>query len=349
MNELNILDYWLIIKRRKYPILLTTALVVAFTFVVTQVVQPTPFYEASARVKYDRTSSVASLLLESLSYQGSNDLGTQAEVIRSFPIIEEVARELHMFPEDLSLETRRSAPYLNTIYALQGQVKTARENDTTIIKVTASAEDPERAERIANTVVQVYRSENIKARNRMVTDSRRFVEEQVALREKMLNEAEEALRNFKERRGQVFLTDEAKAALDLFTKLEEDYNKVLRLKDEAFKQIGVLKRQETTAKKPDERIFTEDPSALLAILNGKLSNLLQERATLLIYYTPEHPQVKEMDQKIRNVKTEMTSELEFKIKNLNDRETALKEQIDQYIVDEKGGWHSSKIEIHRPT
>ena len=330
MNELNILDYWLILKKRKYPILLTTGLVVAFTFAVTQFVQPTPFYEASARVKYDRTSSVASLLLESLSYSGSNDLGTQAEVIRSFPIIEEVARELHMFPEDVSLETRRSAPYLNTIYALQGQVKTARENDTTIIKVTASAEAPERAERIANTVAQVYRSENIKARNRMVTDSRRFVEEQVALRERMLNEAEEALRSFKERRGQVFLTEEAKAALDLFTKLEEDYNKVLRLKDEAFKQIGVLKRQETTEKKPDERIFTEDPSALLAILNGKLSNLLQERATLLIYYTPEHPQVKELDQKIRNVKTEMARELEFKIKNLNDREAALKEQIDQY-------------------
>ncbi len=330
MNELNVLDYWLIIKKRKYPILLTTALVVAFTFVVTQFLQATPVYEASARVKFDRTSTVALLLLESLSSPGGNDLGTQAEVIRSFPVIEEVARVLHMVPENASPETRRSASYLNTIYALQQQVKTSRENDTNILKITATAENPEQAERIANAVAEAYRSENIKARNRMVTDSRHFVEEQVALRERKLNEAEEALRNFKEHKGQVFLSDEAKAALDIFTKLEEDYNRVLRLKDEAFKQINVLKRQETTGKNPEERIFTEDTSALLATLNGKLINLLQERATLLIYYTPEHPQVMELDLRIRNVKTEMTRELQFKIKNLNDREAALKEQIDQY-------------------
>lgn len=330
MNELNVLDYWLILKKRKYPILLTTALVVAFTFVVTQFSQPTPIYEASARVKFDRTSTVGLMLLESLSYSGGNDLSTQAEVIRSFPVIEEVARVLHMVAEDVSPETRRAAPYLHMIYALQGQVRTVRENDTNIITITATAENPERAERIANTVAEVYRSENIKARNRMVTDSRHFVEEQVALREKLLNEAEEALRNFKEHRGQVFLTEEAKAALDIFTKLEEDYNKVLRLKDEALKQINVLQRQEIRGRNQDERIFTEDPLALLATLNGKLINLLQERATLLIYYTPEHPQVKELDLKIRNVKGEMIRELEFKIKNLTDREAALKGQIDQY-------------------
>ena len=330
MNELNVLDYWLIIKKRKYPILLTTALVVAFTFVVTQFLQPTPLYEASARVKFDRTSTVALLLLESLSSPSGNDLSTQAEVIRSFPVVEEAARQLRMVPEDASSETRRSAPYLNTIYALQQQVKTARENDTNIIKITAIAESPDLAERIANAAAEAYRSENIKARNRMVTGSRRFVEEQLASRESALNEAEEALRNFKERRGQVFLTEEAKAALDMFTKLEEDYNKVLRQKSEAAKQFRVLKSHEPTMGDEENRIFTEEPTALLSTLNAKLIDLLQERASLLINYTHQHPKVTELDWKINNVKAEMARELEYKIKNLNDREAALKEQIDRY-------------------
>ena len=346
MNELNVLDYWLIIKKRKYPILLTTALVVAFTFIVTQFLQATPLYEASARVKFDRTSTVALLLLESLSSPGGNDLGTQAEVIRSFPVIEEAARQLRMVPEDASPETRRSASYLNTIYALQQQVKTSRENDTNIIKITAIAESPDLAERIANAAAEGYRSENIKARNRMVIESRRFVEEQLASRESMLNQAEDALRYFKEQRGQVFLTEEAKAALDMFTRLEEDYNKVLRQKSEAAKQIRVLQSHEPTTEDEEKRIFTEEPTALLSTLNAKLMDLLQERASLLINYTHQHPKVTELDWKISNVKAEMARELEYKIKNLNDREAALKEQIDRY-KERYLGFPKAAIELAR--
>ncbi|GIW53981.1 MAG: hypothetical protein KatS3mg082_0385 [Nitrospiraceae bacterium] len=80
---------------------------------------------------------------------------------------------------------------------------------------------------MANATANAYRLENITARNRMVTESRRFVEEQLTALERKLGEAEEALREFKEREGQVFLADEAKAALETFTKLEEEYNAVL--------------------------------------------------------------------------------------------------------------------------
>ena len=57
--ELTLFDYWLIIKRRRVMVLLTAGLVILFTFLLSQLLKPEPIYEASARVQFDRSVSVA--------------------------------------------------------------------------------------------------------------------------------------------------------------------------------------------------------------------------------------------------------------------------------------------------
>ena len=327
--ELNVLDYWLIVKKRKYTIAATVALVIALTVSLTQILKPTPAYEASARVKFDRASTVANLLLESLSTSGGNDMGTQTEVIRSFPVIEQVAAKFKLVPPDAPLDVRRSASYLNAVYALQRQVKAAQEGSTNIIKISATAETPDRAEQMANAISEAYRVENIASQNRTVTESRKFVEEQLAVLQGKLKDAEEALLGFKEKEGQVFLSEEARVALETFTKLESEYDHASRMKDEALKQIAVF-QQGGEAGGGGERVFTEEPMSALSKLNTKLTDLQQERATLLINYSSRHPQVKEVDRKIVYLRSEIVRELESKIKNLNDRQAALKEQIELY-------------------
>ena len=107
-------------------------------------------------------------------------------------------------------------------------------------------------------------------RNRLVMESQRFVEGQLAGLEQQLNNAEEALRAFREREGQVFLTDEARAALETFTKLEEQHNEVTRKRAEGERQISVLKRTGCGDWEQTGRIFTEEQNALLTILNQRL-------------------------------------------------------------------------------
>jgi tyrosine-protein kinase Etk/Wzc len=128
------------------------------------------------------------------------------------------------------------------VYNLGQEIKTQREGDTNIIRITATSGQPEMAEKTANSVANAYRLENITTRNRLVMESQRFVEGQLAGLEQQLNNAEEALRAFREREGQVFLTDEARAALETFTKLEEQHNEVTRKRAEGERQISVLNR-----------------------------------------------------------------------------------------------------------
>lgn len=328
--ELNVIDYWLILKKRKYLILLSALLVVCFTFLFSEFFKPAPLYEAVARVKFERSTTVAQQLLESLSYSNANDLGTQTEFIRSFPVMERVAVDLGRVAPSVTEEEKRSAPYLNTVYNLGQEIKAQREGDTNIIRITAMSDQPEAAEHMANSTAQAYRVENIATRNRLVTESRRFVEEQLANLEKRLNESEEGLRAFKEREGQVFLSEEARAALDTFTKLEEQYNDVMRKRAEGERQIAVLQRSDAVIGNQTGRIFTEEQHALLTLLNQRLLDLLQERNTLLINYTKDHPQVVEQQKKIDNVKSEMIQELKSKVLTLSDREDALQNQRDHY-------------------
>ena len=328
--ELNIIDYWLIVKKRKYLILLAAGLVVLFTFLFSEMLKPSPLYEASARVKFDRTSTVAQQLIETMSFSNANDLNSQTEFIRGFPVMERVATELGRVPENVTPEEKRSATYLNTVYNLGQEIKTQREGDTNIIRITATSEQPEMAEKTANSVANAYRLENIITRNRLVMESRRFVEEQLAGLERKLNTAEEALRAFREREGRVFLTDEARAALETFTRLEEQHNEVMRKRAEGERQISVLERTEAVLGNQTGRIFTEEQSALLTILNQRLLDLIQERNTLLINYTTDHPQVQEQQKKIDNVKSEMLFELRTKLNTMQDRESTLLEQRDRY-------------------
>jgi polysaccharide biosynthesis transport protein len=328
--ELNVIDYWLIVKKRKYLIVLAAGLVVLFTFLFSELFKPSPLYEASARVKFDRTSTVAQQLIESMSFSNANDLNSQTEFIRGFPVMERVAVELERVPVNASIEEKKSASYLNTVYNLGQEIVTQREGDTNIIRITATSDQPEMAEKTANSVANAYRLENIMTRNRLVMESRLFVEEQLAGLEKQLNMAEEALRAFREREGQVFLNDEARAALETFTKLEEQHNEVMRKRAEGERQISVLTRSDEVIGNQTGRIFTEEQNALLTILNQRLLDLIQERNTLLINYTTDHPQVREQQKKIDNVKGEMLLELRAKLKTMQDREATLVEQRDRF-------------------
>ena len=121
--ELNVIDYWLIVKKRKYLILLAAGLVVLFTFLFSELFKPSPLYEASARVKFDRTSTVAQQLIETMSFSNANDLNSQTEFIRGFPVMERVAIELGRVSENVTPEEKRSAAYLNTVYNLGQEIR----------------------------------------------------------------------------------------------------------------------------------------------------------------------------------------------------------------------------------
>ncbi|MFO0730179.1 MAG: hypothetical protein U0361_04130 [Nitrospiraceae bacterium] len=233
--ELDIIDYWLIVKKRKYLIGLAALLVTKlFTFGFTEALKPIPIYEAAARVKFDRSTTVAQQLIESLSVSQGNDLSTQTEFIRSFPVMERVAQEFTLVESEPSPEVRRSAAYLHGGAQPQPANPDGTEADTSIVRTHATRTIRRKPKRWPTPACLPAWRISPKAQptgHGVATACRRTTRE---LEEK-LSAAEDALRNFKEREGQVFLDEEAKTALEMFSKLESDLDLVSRPKHETLR------------------------------------------------------------------------------------------------------------------
>jgi uncharacterized protein involved in exopolysaccharide biosynthesis/MinD-like ATPase involved in chromosome partitioning or flagellar assembly len=327
--DLNLVDFWLIVRRRKAIIIFTIVLVAVFTAVMPYLVGPAPIYKAASRVKYERSTTASGLLQESVSVSEGSDIGTQAEVIRSFPVMERVAKALGLIDKDLdSKDVRANPEFLDIVYDIQGHIEASQEGSTNILKITATAADPKLAERYATLTAEAYREENIYNRNRQVIEARRFVEGQLKTLEMSLHESEQRLREFKEQEGQVFVTEEAKQALEQYNKLEADLEQLRRVKQEIAGQIESLKKGGGAAEAT--RVYSDEVEALISTLNKRMADLSQERDNLLIHYTPQHAVVRDLDQKIMNVKQEMLRELETKLATFSSRERAIQESIGRY-------------------
>ena len=340
--ELNLRDYWQVVRKQRRTVLLTVVLVALSSFVLSELLRPTPLYEATASVKYDRSSSLAGLFLEAMTYSYTDDIASQTEVIRSYPVIEAAAKSAGLIPESTSSEEIRRRPeLLKTVLDLQRRIKTEREGSTNIIKISVTTRDAAQAERLANGVVDAYKAENSRNRNQQVEEGKRFIEAQLTVVKQQLDQSELDLENFKRTEGVVEISDEAKAALTELTRLEDESGKVSQTLQEIGEQTAQLRRGNALGKPTEAtRIFTEDAAAQVFMLNTRLMDLQQERDTLLISYYPEHPSVKELDDKIQLVRQEMLHELDAKRQTyearrgqLSARLAELKQQY--YSVPEK--------------
>lgn len=329
--ELNLRDYWLIVRKRKWIIMFTTVLVFSATWIMAQAARPQLLYEASARVKFDRSTTLSGLMTEMMAFSEGNSITTQTEVVRSVPVLVRAGQKLGFVGKDIDpKEARAPQDVLAKVYDLKNQILVSQETGTNILRITATADEAVRSAAVANAVAEAYREENIATRNRQVDEAKLFVEGQLKAIEESYRKSEHALVAFKEREGNVFLNEEARQALENYNRLESEREKLAQVKREVANQLQLLRASESLPEAGPVRVFSDDVQALIAKLNQKLVDLTTERATLLINYTPRHPQVGELDARIRSVKQEMIRELEAKLRTFNERESAIRDSIGRY-------------------
>jgi succinoglycan biosynthesis transport protein ExoP len=340
--ELNLRDYWHVVRKQRRTVLLTIFLVAFASLGLSELLRPTPLYEATASVKYDHSSNLANLFVEAMTYSYTDDVASQTQVARSYPVIETAAKSAGLIPATTSSEDiRHKKELLKTVLDLQRRVKAEREGNTNIINVSVTDKDKDQAERLANGVVEAYREENTRDRNHQVEEGRKFIEAQLTLVKSRLDQSEEELEDFKKTEGVVEISDEARAALTELTRTEDELANVRQTLQEIDEQTSQLKHGNIIGKtNASTRIFTEEAAAQVFMLNTRLMDLQQERDTLLISYYPEHPSVKELDDKIQLVKQQMLHELDAKRQTYEARREQLTRQLaglkqQYYAVPEK--------------
>src|SRR5919108_5842619 len=176
--EMNLRDYWLIVRRRRTIIVASTILVALLSFWFAR--QKVPVYQATAAVKFEQSTALTGLLVEVLSYSTADNIETQASLIKSYPILEEVARRMGRLPPAGGAEAlRESRAYTATLEMLSNKLRTSRVGGTSILEITATSTSAAETRDLANTVAEVYRDYSRSNRNARIVEARRFIENQL--------------------------------------------------------------------------------------------------------------------------------------------------------------------------
>jgi tyrosine-protein kinase Etk/Wzc len=332
--DVDLREYWQIIRKRKAPILFLIVLVGICSYGFARFKEPVPLYEAVAAVKIDRSANIGSILTGAYWAQAEN-METHAYIIQSFPVLAKSAQILGKIPKDISEDDIRSnKQHLSVIQQLKAIIEAEHQEGTNIIDIKATLKDPVEAAAIANGFARGYRDYNTHERNKQTFETKTFIEEQLSLTSAKLKEAEQNLQAFKEGYALISMDTQTQNTLDKLYAVEKEYDDLKSEAEEVAGQLEALQdRKKGSVTRFKEVFFSTGQDSPLYTYKQKLSELFIKRQTLLINFTAKHPRVREIDNQIRAIIYEAEKELktlleslEAKVHNHADKLSQLQEE-----------------------
>ena len=191
--ELNLRDYWQILRKRQGILLFIFFSVLTSTIVYTNLQKPV--YRAVASVQWQVARPIGQKIMEMMIFlKPGNPLASQERIIKSQPVLEKAVVGLGLVGKDATPEEIN-----NFVGFLKGAVSTEIIPDTNIIRIYVTHGNPKMAAQIANKVTEAYIWRNLEDKMKEVRQIREFCEGQLSNLEIKLKTSEESLTNFKEK------------------------------------------------------------------------------------------------------------------------------------------------------
>lgn len=213
--------YWLVLKRRWLPATMIFTGVTGI-FVLLALSKP-PSYQAEAQllIRIDKSSQLVGLEEErgqiEVIGKDSNPVVTEAEILRSRPILEKAIKQLNLKDEQGKLLQYQE---------ILGNLEVKPIVGTDVLQVFYQDDDPKRAASIVNKVIDLYVQEDTLSNRAAPASAREFIKAQLPKVELTVAKAEEDLRRFKTKNKIANLSQEATNNIDATKSLESEIDAV---------------------------------------------------------------------------------------------------------------------------
>ncbi|MDD5679718.1 MAG: polysaccharide biosynthesis tyrosine autokinase [Candidatus Omnitrophica bacterium] len=236
LYELNLRDFWSIFLKRKWEIIIAFTTVFSAIFIYTSL--QIPIYRTSVLIKVEPLRLMPSELVfpAAVRYWGEQDVpvADYAKQLISRPILEIAAKELDWIKEDSSKEEKE-----RMISDISDRVSATEIEKSSMIRLYAQFEDPQKATDIANKIAEVFKKVNAEQKNERTRNVRIFIEQTLKDVYAKLKVQEERL-NALTTQGAVGsavgivarISDLENKLADLTGKYTENYPQVISVKDE---------------------------------------------------------------------------------------------------------------------
>ena len=296
-KEVHLSDYLNILLQRWKIALLVFLLVFLGTAVYTFVA--TPIYEAYATLQVRKPSQGS--MLKELGMESESSLTTEIEVLQSRSLAEQVARRLN---ETLPATARR--PVEKQVGDIQRSIRVVEMGKgSNMLRVSSVHSDPERARDLVNLLVEAYLETNVTAKTREAGKTVDFISEQLSGLKANLDQAEQALQEYKVQTGLTTLGPEGGSLVGKVVGLEQQKAELNLKRHRVEYAIDTLQQALRRGTPFTPPVIEGAPQ--LAESAARLAELEAARKGMLVNFTLEHPAVLEKEAEIRRVQEAMLS------------------------------------------
>ncbi|MEH2148926.1 GumC family protein [Nostoc sp.] len=303
-------DKYLQVLKRRW---ISTLGIFVCVFIILQVATlfKKPYYLAEGKLKFQRINTTSSLTgvgtemgkLEPLVDDKNNPLNTEAEVIRSVPVVKSTINKLNLKDnKSVNLKTKQFLQML-TVKEIKG---------ADVLSISYKDKNPELAAQVVNTLIDVYLEYNISAHRTQATTARKFIEKQLPNAELVVRQAEADLAGFKEKYKIVSLQEEASKVLEVITSLQQQISEAQsRFADAEAQTQGIRKQLGMNSQQAVVMTSLSQTSGVQDILKEiqQLESQLAARRTVL---QDNHPQIIDLQYKLQS----LNGLLQQRIKNV---------------------------------
>jgi polysaccharide biosynthesis transport protein len=268
------------------------------------------YYEAESRFTVREPAGAASVLAK-MGVQDTQTLHSDVAGVGSYiistlattrPIIEDVIRKLQIRDArgDLVSPLR-----FNALSTSRPSLSVDEVPMTGLLRVRARAADPDEAAMIANTLAELFTSQNLQQRRQEFREARQYVEHQIkSVREDFVAALDE-IRTFSERNQVVNVDDELQADLTRLNAILESKEELVREQEGLRAQTSVLRNQ--LAEMNPETIVNETTSSesYVGLLQQNVNRMELSLAGMLAEKTAAHPDVVALQRQIEKARQQV--------------------------------------------
>jgi len=291
-DELDLQKYWLILKRRWLPATGVFGVVVALAAFASTLQEDTFEAQGKLLLKLDRQAALVGLV------QNPNDLtvdvqssvlNTEAEVIRSVPVAQNVI-------DTLQLKDEEGSPLEPS--AFLGGLTVKPVGGTDVLSISYVSDNPEKAAAIVNEMANAYVSQSIELNRQDVAEARQFISEQLPLREEAVREVESRLREFKEANGIVALDEEARTSVNVLNNLQTQLTTLQSQLADSSAQSALLQAQLGLTPELGLVVSSLSQSPGIQEVLGQLQVAESELAVQRSRYRDAHPAIANLERRV---------------------------------------------------
>jgi len=247
------------------------------------------------------------------TWQRETYIKNRVQEIRSRSLALQVAESL---PDDLielfrfPMDTMPEAAVIQVAaWKVMESIEVEPVNQTDVINIFVETHDPYLSQQLANKTASVLSKRNTNLKQEEVSGLREFIETQVKLFQKKLEDAERELKDFKEKNRITSLERESSELLARVTAAEVLYNQKKSERKSTEERLKVIKNKLSQNKQLLVPTITDVISPSLTRLKEKLVELNVQYTQLQVQdYSDDHPKLIELRRQIDETKNNLVKE-----------------------------------------